>query len=71
MVGGPTVGASLVGALSMMTNTGNHKGLPLHMYDRPNWYSFVILVQFDRQIGVCEPSRPQQLELCPCGLEAT
>ena len=40
-VGGPNVGASLVGALSMMTNTGNHKGLPLHAHDRPNWYSIV------------------------------
>ena len=22
----------------MMTNTGSHKGLPLHAHDRPNWY---------------------------------
>lgn len=28
-----------MGALSTTTNTGNHKGLPLHAYDRPNWYS--------------------------------
>ena len=41
-VGGPNVGASLVGALSMMTNAGNHNGLPLHAHDRPNWYSIVI-----------------------------
>ena len=30
-----------MGALSMMTNSGNHspQGEPLHVYDRPNWYS--------------------------------
>ena len=28
-----------MGTLSMVANAGNHKGLPLHVYDRSNWYS--------------------------------
>ena len=40
LVGAPSVGASLVGALNMMTNAGSHEGLPLHASDRLIWDRF-------------------------------